>query len=305
MSTKEAENDLSDAEEEKNEEDEKVGKKASSEGSNESTAHRKKRQLMDVHEALFELQQEYTILCQLIKSSFNCYVVSDRLTTWVAKIAESHDKGIPRGVVCMTRCIGLPFVAQLHKWYKMSNDMYVTITPEYKDDGLETIYKSPKKIQSYMRQLFTALLGCFKVGVIHRDVKPGNVYYDSSNDSLVLADFDSSSTGVDRIRTYTHVGTDGFRSPQLTNGTGYDWRTDVYSAGVVFGMLLYQVRSEIDVDNKLVSTWRKSKSKTKRVKKLADAISQDLLWRLIDKNANNRPSYEACLSHPYFQQKFE
>ena len=273
----------------------------------ETSSSHDRREILETHDQMFALQNDYTFVCQITKSSYAVYAVQDKLTNWVVKINKNRNKGIPREVVCMSRCIGLPYVAQLHRWHKMDNDYYALVTPEYEDDPLEMVYESPAKVQSYMHQLFTALLGCLRVRVFHRDVKPGNVYYGANSNSLVLADFDSSVTDPNKLRKFTHVGTSGYTAPELSNGTGYDWKADVYSCGVIFGQLLYHVNSEMDVDNQLVAAWRKPKGKSRKpqpYKFHGDKDAQDLLWKLLEKSPKKRPGYEEALNHKYFQQKY-
>lgn len=303
VSTVEQAMDIVDDEEKKMDEQDKTKQEEEDESDSDSDDEDNRRDVMEVHQGIFELQQDYRFLCQITKSSYNCYAVQDKLTSWVIKINRDRAKHkIPREILCLSRCANVPHVMKLHRWHTLSNGYYAMVTPEYVDHELSMIFESHATIQSYMRQLFVALQGCYKCGVVHRDIKPGNVYFDATAKLLTLADFDSATTNPERIRKYNYIGTDGFRSPELSNGLGYTWRTDLYSAGVTFGMLLYHVDSEVDVDNALVNTWRKNARKPcENYTFHGDKHAQELLWKLIEKNPNKRPSYEQCLNHKYFQ----
>lgn len=76
------------------------------------------------------------------------------------------------------------------------------------------------------------------VGVIHRDIKPDNVFLDHELISK-LADFGLGRSIGDHtacVKT-RHVGTLGFISPEVVSGTTYNEACDVYS----FGVTMYAV----------------------------------------------------------------
>lgn len=95
-------------------------------------------------------------------------------------------------------------------------------------------------------QLLDALGEAHAAGLIHRDVKPGNVLLDQSGDRIKLADFGLARGVADAIR-HTRVGmvvgTPQYMSPEQAKGEYHlDARTDLFSAGIVlFEMLTGKV----------------------------------------------------------------
>jgi tRNA A-37 threonylcarbamoyl transferase component Bud32/DNA-binding response OmpR family regulator len=92
----------------------------------------------------------------------------------------------------------------------------------------------------YLRQLAAALGALHEIGVLHRDVKPGNVLM-RDDGSLAFIDFglarqlglESDITGEGTI-----FGTPHYMSPEQGHGQPLDERSDLYSLGVVLHEML-------------------------------------------------------------------
>lgn len=75
--------------------------------------------------------------------------------------------------------------------------------------------------------------------VIHRDIKPGNIMYDSVNGDLKITDFGIARLlDVDRTRTGIVLGTPSFMTPEQIEGGNVKGHTDLFALGVSLYELL-------------------------------------------------------------------
>ncbi len=116
------------------------------------------------------------------------------------------------------------------------------IVMEYMPGGsLHDVAEAGEQLDSEMltRDLLSALSAIHAGGIIHRDVKPGNVLL-SADGTACLTDF-----GIARPEDATSLtqtgqipGTAEFMAPELWRGEAADERSDLYGAGVVLRRLI-------------------------------------------------------------------
>jgi serine/threonine-protein kinase len=130
------------------------------------------------------------------------------------------------------------------------------ITMEFLDEkSLEDLLASNaklplKRVLNIALQLARALDYAHRRGVIHRDVKPGNILL--IGETVKLTDFGiarlEGGEDLQRTQAGTMLGTPRYMSPEQISGYDFDGRSDLFSLGAVLYELL-TARKAFDSDN--------------------------------------------------------
>ena len=117
------------------------------------------------------------------------------------------------------------------------------IVMEYVEGGTLEQYCKPDKlldpliVAEIIFKCVRALGFANTQGLIHRDVKPGNILYKSGSD-IKLADFGAALNRVSDKTQVTAVGSPLYMSPEIINGAKATVQSDIYALGIVMYMLL-------------------------------------------------------------------
>ena len=131
-----------------------------------------------------------------------------------------------------------PNIVSIYDWGQGGSTYYIVM--EYVDGPtLSSVLRSgpldPERAATVAASVAAALDFAHRRGVIHRDVKPGNVLIDDRG-QVKVADFGIAravGTSEDLTQTGSVMGTATYFSPEQAQGFHVDPRSDVYSLGVV------------------------------------------------------------------------
>jgi hypothetical protein len=92
-------------------------------------------------------------------------------------------------------------------------------------------------------QLANALHYAHAHGIVHRDIKPGNIIRLTGTDTIKVTDFgiahvEAGAGGEQRTRVGDVLGTPQYMSPEQTRGDKLDGRSDLFSVGIVLYQML-------------------------------------------------------------------
>ncbi len=128
---------------------------------------------------------------------------------------------------------------------KIGWDIYICM------DYLQTFTKyarqktfSEEDIRKFGSDICSALEVCSKYGIIHRDIKPDNIFVDKFG-NYRLGDFGVAKQLENSTLSMTRIGTMRYMAPEVYDGRKYDARADIYSLGMVMYKLLNNGRDPL------------------------------------------------------------
>ena len=140
---------------------------------------------------------------------------------------------------------------------------------------------------SIMLQLLHGLAEAHKHGIVHRDIKPGNLIFNSQG-VLKILDFGLAKLhgSPDLTLPGSTLGTVAYMAPEQVTGEALDHRSDLWSAGVVFYELLAGRQPFRGPDIRSILTAVIAKE-PEPLPSLTPAIEK-VLWKALAKSPENR-----------------
>jgi hypothetical protein len=124
-------------------------------------------------------------------------------------------------------------------------DRYYLVMEYVPGDTLDRVIETERRLPleratKFIREITSGLAAAHRAGIIHRDIKPGNIIV-SPDGRPHLTDFGLARHAENKKGLTvegTFLGTPEYASPEQVEGKKLDHRTDLYSLGVTYYQLL-------------------------------------------------------------------
>lgn len=132
-----------------------------------------------------------------------------------------------------------PNIVSLHAIKKLNNGLALVmqIVPGMTlKAALATGPMAAERAEGILKDIARALAYAHRCGVVHRDVKPENIFLDDVTGRALLSDFGvarSITENTELTATGTAIGTPTYMSPEQIDGGALDGRSDLYALGMV------------------------------------------------------------------------
>ncbi|KAL8623451.1 hypothetical protein ACOMHN_061964 [Nucella lapillus] len=225
------------------------------------------------------------------------------------QVRDTVDKDFFRSELDMLRKQNHKNIVSVHDAYETPRQLI--IVTELLDGGelLDGVVRegqwSEVKAAGVIRQVLETLQHVHSHGIVHLDVKPSNLLLSGDTlDTVKLIDFGLSRKLSPSEDTVLNHGTPGFTSPEALDVKPVSTATDLWGVGVLAYILLGG-QSPFQADS-VADTLKKTQACdwSFDVCKPFSSISQDakdFIAKILQKNPEERPTVDECLSHPWLK----
>jgi calcium-dependent protein kinase len=135
-------------------------------------------------------------------------------------------------------------IMRFYELYEGENHIYCLVELLMGGSLMERVKKAKRfpETQALIicKQIIDALEYLEAKSIIHRDIKPENIIFKSKffGSGIALVDLGFATRKSEYDKLFSRCGTPGFVAPEVFMGKQYDCNADIFSAGVIFYIML-------------------------------------------------------------------
>jgi serine/threonine protein kinase len=192
-------------------------------------------------------------------------------------------------------------IIKLEYHFTDNDNFYLVMEFCAKGDLLRHIKDKGKMNENHARRYFRQLINAVKYmkdhGVLHRDLKPGNLFVTDA-DVIKVGDYGCSKklSSKDELRK-SQLGTPNYISPEVFKLNEYSYSCDLWSCGcILYIMLVGKTPFESEMSK---MTFRRILKEQYVMPKYLSDEAQDLISKILKVDVNERITVEGVLEHPF------
>ena len=205
-----------------------------------------------------------------------------------------------RDIILFFKKITHPNIVKVYDYFRTVDCFYFIL--EYIPNGnLKFFLLNNRKtltineLKKIMLELSTAVLFLHSVGIIHRDLKPENVLIskkDNGEIQVKLIDFGFSRILGKLDNLNEAYGTFSYASPEILNKKPYNFKTDIWSLGVIFYLILFGIHPFGENDKNLKDIHHNILIAKYKFPDNVDNKLKSLIEKCLNVDPKNRPKIE-------------
>ncbi len=169
------------------------------------------------------------------------------------------------------------------------------------------LHHQPMEISRLLRQMLKGLEHIHGLNMIHRDLKPDNVFFASTQpgSDIRIGDLGLATFGRVSIKRgfepdghdmTSHVGTANYMAPEISAGARYDGKADMYSLGIILFEMCYKSMNSAHERGTVLSNIRRNPPVfPPDFPKQKAGKFYDIILQLLKHDPNERPTAKQLL----------
>src|ERR1700739_2090426 len=153
----------------------------------------------------------------------------------------------------------------------------------------------PDKAVEIARQICAGIAAAHAKGVLHRDLKPGNIMLDGRG-QVVVTDFGLAGVADDIRGPEVRSGTPAYMAPEQVEGREVTMLSDIYALGLVLYEIFTGKRAFADKAGVLHGHEDRTRSRPSSVVKDLDPIVEKVILRCLETEPSSRPANALAVS---------